>query len=136
MANELIAHAITDYYGERCPEYDADCFCCKAWAEFDRLRHAARPAPAATDTGLETVAWNCTYPTYGHFTLKEQEAKQAIEDGATVEEFVTRSQAEAIVAEERAQTDAYGIALMMIREGCENPYLVARNALERFSKWR
>ncbi|NNV20580.1 hypothetical protein EHE22_09100 [Ochrobactrum pseudogrignonense] len=42
--------------------------------------------------------------------------------------------AEAIIAAERAQTDAYGIALMMIREGCENPPLVALNALERFGK--
>lgn len=33
-----------------------------------------------------------------------------------------------------AQTDAYGIALMLIREGCENPSDIARNALERFGK--
>lgn len=33
----LIAEAITDYLGERCPEYAEGCFCCEAWAEFDRL---------------------------------------------------------------------------------------------------
>lgn len=97
-------------------------------------QEADNTRPAAPVEGLETKAWNCSYPTYGHFTLKEHEAKQAIEEGATVEELVTRSQSEAIIAAGRAQTDAYGIALMMIREGCENPSLVARNALERFSK--
>jgi len=90
--------------------------------------------PAAPVEGLESIAWNCTYQTYGHFTLKEHEAKQAIEEGANVEELVTRSQAEAIIAAERAQTDAYGIALMMIREGCKNPSEIARKALERFGK--
>lgn len=59
--------------------------------------------PAAPVEGLETVAWNCTYPTYGHLTLKEQEAKQAIEDGATVVELVTRSQSEAIIAAQVAE---------------------------------
>jgi len=24
-------------YGERCPDYDADCHCCKAWKEYDEL---------------------------------------------------------------------------------------------------
>lgn len=54
--------------------------------------------PAAPVEGLETKAWNCMYPTYGHFTLKEHEAKQAIEDCATVEALAPRSQAEVIIA--------------------------------------
>lgn len=24
-------------YGTRCPDYDADCYCCKAWREHDEL---------------------------------------------------------------------------------------------------
>jgi hypothetical protein len=32
------------------------------------------------------------------------------------------------------QIDAYGLALMMIREGCANPAEVARKALARFDK--
>lgn len=30
------------------------------------------------------VAWNCVYPSYGHFTLKRHEAEQAVKDGAVV----------------------------------------------------
>lgn len=96
-------------------------------------------APVSPDTDgkcgeLGTVAWNCTYPSYGHFTLKEHEAKHAIEEGATVEELCFRSQVNELLAAKAKQTDAYGLALMMIREGCESPSLVARKALERFSK--
>ncbi len=25
------------YYGERCPEYEKECACCKAWRVFDRF---------------------------------------------------------------------------------------------------
>lgn len=31
----LIAEAITDYYGVRCPDHEPDCACCKAWAAYD-----------------------------------------------------------------------------------------------------
>ncbi|PJR88724.1 hypothetical protein CN878_16895 [Ochrobactrum sp. 695/2009] len=73
-------------------------------------------APVSPDaTGkcgeLETVAWNCTYPSYGHFTLKEHEAKQAIEDGASVEELVTRSQAVELLAERDETIRRQDIAL-------------------------
>jgi len=53
MASELIAEAITDYFGERCLDYAEGCPTCEAWAEYDRWN--TFPAPAATDTGLETV---------------------------------------------------------------------------------
>jgi hypothetical protein len=33
-------------------------------------------------------------------------------------------------AEQRKRIDKYGLALMMIAEGCENPQEVARRALE------
>lgn len=32
---KMIEEAIKDYYGERCPDYDADCVVCQAWREFD-----------------------------------------------------------------------------------------------------
>lgn len=37
MQLDLIAEAITEYWGERCPDFDADCPCCKAWKQFDAL---------------------------------------------------------------------------------------------------
>ena len=34
---ELIAEAIIAQYGERCPEFDADCILCQVWSEYDDL---------------------------------------------------------------------------------------------------
>jgi hypothetical protein len=81
--------------GKPCTDTD----CPQQWV------HHTDTRPAAPIEGLEIKAWNCVYPSYGHFTLKEHEAKQAIEDGATVEELVASSQAEAIIAAERAEND-------------------------------
>jgi hypothetical protein len=36
----LISLSITEALGERCPDFDLECWCCKAWAEFDALRAA------------------------------------------------------------------------------------------------
>jgi len=36
----LISLSITEALGERCPDFDPECWCCKAWAEFDALRAA------------------------------------------------------------------------------------------------
>lgn len=32
---DYIAEAITEYYGERCPEHMTGCPCCNAWAQYD-----------------------------------------------------------------------------------------------------
>lgn len=48
----LIAEALTDYYGPRCPDFEPECHCCKAWAQFDAI--AARPEPEGV--ALETTA--------------------------------------------------------------------------------
>jgi hypothetical protein len=29
----------TAYWGVRCPDFEKDCFCCKAWAAVDALFH-------------------------------------------------------------------------------------------------
>jgi len=31
----MIEEAIKKYYGERCPDYDADCVVCQAWEQFE-----------------------------------------------------------------------------------------------------
>jgi hypothetical protein len=46
----LIAEAITDYLGERCPDYAEGCFCCEAWAEFDRLTNTSSVPSCRTDS--------------------------------------------------------------------------------------
>ncbi|MEP0149961.1 hypothetical protein [Roseibium sp.] len=38
--SKLIAEAITEYLGERCADFDADCLSCKTWAEYDALSQA------------------------------------------------------------------------------------------------
>ncbi|MCX2699355.1 hypothetical protein [Ochrobactrum chromiisoli] len=53
MANELIAEAITDYFGGRCLDYAEGCPTCEAWAEYDRMN----TRPAAPVEGLEPIAW-------------------------------------------------------------------------------
>lgn len=30
---------VTEFYGERCPEYEPLCLCCKAWEGVDALSH-------------------------------------------------------------------------------------------------
>ena len=33
----MIEEAIKNYYGERCPEYDADCVVCQAWEQYSSM---------------------------------------------------------------------------------------------------
>jgi len=35
--SELIEQAITEFYGERCDDYLAECVVCQAWSEYDTL---------------------------------------------------------------------------------------------------
>lgn len=39
---DLIAEAITEYYGDRCPTDVPGCFCCDAWAQYDRWQDAEK----------------------------------------------------------------------------------------------
>lgn len=34
---DKIEEALTEYFGERCPDYHKECVCCKAWQEYDIL---------------------------------------------------------------------------------------------------
>ncbi len=106
MASELIAEAITDYFGERCLDYAEGCPTCEAWAEYDRWN--TRAAPAATDTGLETVAFQHRridkYGVVGDWRPYKRDLFGS--DRIESRELVTRSQAEEILAAERARADA------------------------------
>lgn len=44
---DLIAEALTDYYGPHCSNFVPECHCCKAWAQFDAL--TARPEQAEAE---------------------------------------------------------------------------------------
>lgn len=34
-SNSMVEEAMTEYWGPRCTDYDANCPHCQAWAEFD-----------------------------------------------------------------------------------------------------
>ena len=35
--SDLIADAIREYWGERCPDFEPGCPCCRAWIEYDEI---------------------------------------------------------------------------------------------------
>lgn len=37
VETDYIAEAITEAFGERCPDFAEGCACCEAWAQYDRL---------------------------------------------------------------------------------------------------
>jgi len=40
MPEDLIAEAITEQFGERCPDFDANCYCCRVWKQYDEVLRA------------------------------------------------------------------------------------------------
>ncbi|UWL62245.1 hypothetical protein NIK97_20565 [Brucella pseudintermedia] len=64
-----------------------------------------RPAPAATDTGLETVEYQVRSKLNGHW-VKDNFLSQQLSPDTERRELVTRSQAEELLAAERARADA------------------------------
>lgn len=34
---DYIAEAIEEAWGERCPDFDAECHCCRAWKQYDDM---------------------------------------------------------------------------------------------------
>ena len=66
---EKIEQAITGYWGERCPDFDAGCPCCVAWQQYDKASGVAegwRSMDSAPKDG-ETIVW-LWYPEAGRAT--------------------------------------------------------------------
>lgn len=40
---------IANYWGPRCPDFEPDCPCCKAWAAFDTLFQHFPPSPGESE---------------------------------------------------------------------------------------
>ena len=38
MEENLVEEAVTEYFGERCPEYEPGCACCEGWKQYDVMR--------------------------------------------------------------------------------------------------
>jgi hypothetical protein len=49
IETDRIRDAISDYWGEECPEKDADCACCKAWAQLAALERQLADYKAAAE---------------------------------------------------------------------------------------
>ena len=41
-SDDLLAFAIVETFGERCPTVDSDCYTCKAWAQYDAIRNGGK----------------------------------------------------------------------------------------------
>jgi hypothetical protein len=48
-STDYIAEAITEAWGERCPDFGPDCPCCRAWKQYDDIRVALKAASAGLD---------------------------------------------------------------------------------------
>ena len=65
---DRIEEAVTEYYGERCPDYHKECVCCKAWQEYDIMCLALRivAIETATEMEKEKIKEGRAYDRYGN----------------------------------------------------------------------
>lgn len=45
----LLEEAIQEHFGERCPDFEPGCPCCRAWAEFDEIERLRAALVAFAD---------------------------------------------------------------------------------------
>ena len=59
---EKVIEAVEAHWGERCPDFDADCACCQAWAELDAFQaQAARIAELTAERDESARAWRSSF---------------------------------------------------------------------------
>jgi hypothetical protein len=46
--NCLVAEAVEFYWGERCPDYEANCHTCMAWAQYDKFKNLTNVSEGET----------------------------------------------------------------------------------------
>lgn len=49
----IVAEAIEEAFGERCLDYEPECFCCRAWAEYDEACRLAEAFAAEAERNKE-----------------------------------------------------------------------------------
>jgi len=77
----LISLSITEALGERCPDFDPECWCCKAWAEFDALR-----AAISTEKERAEVAFRADLDARGLTIVPKVATEEQIEAGVNARE--------------------------------------------------
>lgn len=75
LGNDLIAEAITEAFGERCPEFSAGCWACEAWAQYDTLS-AAKSEPVAVKAWCQPMKEGKHTPR--QFVVLYEDAEQGI----------------------------------------------------------
>ena len=45
-SDDLIAFALTEAFGEKCPDFDPDCYTCRAWAKYDAVQDLVKALEA------------------------------------------------------------------------------------------
>lgn len=53
---KLIKDAITEWFGERCPDFDEGCFACQAWAEWDAMTKEIADLKASNERLADALA--------------------------------------------------------------------------------
>lgn len=57
QVGQAIAEAVTEYWGERCPNFAPNCCTCRAWQEVDRL--TATPPATESRVTVEAIIERC-----------------------------------------------------------------------------
>lgn len=106
-ATNAVCQAMQEQKMCNCP--DGDCLAAKIDFSPEKIATATRPAPAATDTGLVTVAFQHRridkYGVVGDWRPYKRDLFGS--DRIESRELVTRSQAEELLAAERAKTERW-----------------------------
>ena len=109
-ATNAVCQAMQEHHMCNCP--DGDCLAAKIDFSPEKIATATRPAPAATDTGLVTVDTQMRYRTIGKEIGDWSDWRDSVSPpldpvryDVETRELVTRSQAEELLAAERANTE-------------------------------
>lgn len=110
----LIAEALTDYYGPRCPDFEPECHCCKAWAQFDMLK-----------LGADIIGWYYDKARDGfvgpndefHKALSLNEMRQRVE--ANLGPAALRSKSDAIIDKARRLTAPGAVTYVSLTSAAE-----------------
>lgn len=78
-----IAEAITEAFGDRCPDFEPGCHCCRSWAEFDALSGARNAALEEAAKTVELICEDVALQPKGFGLFKRAAASRirALQDG-------------------------------------------------------
>jgi hypothetical protein len=57
--NDLVAEAVREHWGEKCPDYSVGCYCCEAWKQYATLTARLAEAEARVSELTKQLALRC-----------------------------------------------------------------------------